>query len=395
MNNDRRHFLDGSTAPRKPLTEAKTLLVELQNREREQLQMKELQKLQTIARAKAKAWDTRYTNPKSEAQEAVFDAAVDKLSDAVRDAEDERRYEKVIDKDGKDIKKPSAALLKQLLPQRAAQLKRDASDYADWVGTAQFDRDSSKASIIIDEIKKGLARAKTTKKEEVTTEGIMKPVTEAKKIKYPEDLQYKNHRDMTPAEKQRWIAWNRAYNQAVQTRDFSGVETSPSLGTKSKEYQDAWKAWNRQRTMHAANRDFHLIKPFVAPKEKTKKKTKGGKKAYFMDYPNKYEEVTTEATDAARAKHNAAVLRAAGGAKAYQAQKMAKRPIMDREISEFVARLSAKQIILLKKLIAARIADAAALLGVKGSGYQDQGGNQIGNNRGGRGYQGGNQIGND
>lgn len=104
----------------------------------------------------------------------------------------------------------------------------------------------------------------------------------------------------------------------------------------------------------------------------------------------------TEATDAARAKHNAAVLRAAGGAKAYQAQKMAKRPIMDREISEFVARLSAKQIILLKKLIAARIADAAALLGVKGSGYQ--GGNQIGNDyrspaQIARSGQGGNQTG--
>lgn len=114
--------------------------------------------------------------------------------------------------------------------------------------------------------------------------------TEAKKIKYPEDLQYKNHRDMTPAEKQKWIAWSRAYNLGVQTRDFSGVETSPSLGTKSKEYQDAWKAWNKQRTIHAANRDFHLIKPFVAPKEKTKK-TKGAdqtKKPYFMDYPNKY-----------------------------------------------------------------------------------------------------------
>jgi hypothetical protein len=120
-----------------------------------------------------------------------------------------------------------------------------------------------------------------------------KPLTEAKMIKYPADLEHKNHRDMTPAEKQRWISYNRAYNQAVQTRDFSGIETRPSLGTKSKEYQDAWKAWNRQRTMHAANRDFHLIKPFVAPKEKTKK-TKGGKKAYFMDYPNKYEEVTTE-----------------------------------------------------------------------------------------------------
>jgi len=99
------------------------------------------------------------------------------------------------------------------------------------------------------------------------------------------------------------------------------------------------------------------------------------------------EEVTTEARDVARAKHNAAVLRAAGGAKAYQAQKMAKRPILDREISEFVARLSAKQIILLKKLLATGG-------GVQG-GYQDQGGNQIGNNRGGRGYQGGNQIGND
>ena len=129
---------------------------------------------------------------------------------------------------------------------------------------------------------------------EVGGDSIEEVMGEAKKIKYPEDLQYKNHRDMTPAEKQKWIAWSRAYNLGVQTRDFSGVETSPSLGTKSKEYQDAWKAWNRQRTVHAANRDFHLIKPFVAPKEKTKKKTKDGKKAYFMDYPNKYEEVAAE-----------------------------------------------------------------------------------------------------
>ena len=102
----------------------------------------------------------------------------------------------------------------------------------------------------------------------------------------------------------------------------------------------------------------------------------------------------TEAKDAARAKHNAAVLRAAGGAKAYQAQKMAKRPILDREISEFVERLNAKQIILLKKLIAARIAAAAELQRIR-SGYQ--GGNQIGNDYddypGYRG-QGGNQIGN-
>lgn len=100
----------------------------------------------------------------------------------------------------------------------------------------------------------------------------------------------------------------------------------------------------------------------------------------------------TEAKDVARLKHNAAVLRAAGGAKAYQAQKMAKRPILDREISEFVERLSAKQIILLKKLIAARIAAAAELLRGNQGGYQ--GGNQIGNNRGGGQYQGGNQIGN-
>ena len=85
----------------------------------------------------------------------------------------------------------------------------------------------------------------------------------------------------------------------------------------------------------------------------------------------------TEAKDAARAKHNAAVLRAAGGAKAYQAQKMAKRPILDKEISEFVERLNAKQIILLKKLIAARIAAAAELLRGNRGGYQ--GGNQIGN----------------
>lgn len=152
-------------------TEAKTLLVEYQTPEREQMQMKELQRLQTIARAKAKAWDTRSGNPKSQAQEAAFDAAVDKLSAEVRDAENERRWEKVIDKDGKD-KRPSAALLKQLAPQRAAQLKRDAEDNAGaWVGTAQFDRDSNKASIIIDEIKKGLSKSKTTKKESVTTKG--------------------------------------------------------------------------------------------------------------------------------------------------------------------------------------------------------------------------------
>jgi hypothetical protein len=146
-------------------------LNELQTIKREQEQIKELQKLQTIAREKAKAWDTRSTNPKSEAQEAAFDAAVDKLSAEMRDAENERRTKEVIDKDGKVMKKPSAALLKQLAPQREAQLKRDASDYNDWVGTAQFDRDSSKASIIIDEIKKGLSRAKTTKKESVTTKG--------------------------------------------------------------------------------------------------------------------------------------------------------------------------------------------------------------------------------
>ena len=105
------------------------------------------------------------------------------------------------------------------------------------------------------------------------------------------------------------------------------------------------------------------------------------------------EEVTTEAKDTARAKHNAAVLRAAGGAKAYQAQKMAKQPILDREISEFVERLNAKQIILLKKLIAARIAAAAELLRGNRGGYQ--GGNQIGNDYPGQyGNQGGNQIGN-
>ena len=126
-----------------------------------------------------------------------------------------------------------------------------------------------------------------------------KPLTEAKMIKYPADLEHKDHRDMTPTEKQRWIAYNRAYTQAVSSRDFSGIETSPSLGTKSKEYQDAWKAWNKQKTKHAANRDFHLIKPFVAPKEKTKS-AKQTKKPYFMDYPNKYEEVTTEAKNYAK-----------------------------------------------------------------------------------------------
>ena len=96
----------------------------------------------------------------------------------------------------------------------------------------------------------------------------------------------------------------------------------------------------------------------------------------------------TEATDAARAKHNAAILKAAGVKTINQLMaKKVKRPILDREISEFVARLSAKQIILLKKLLATGG-------GVQG-GYQDQGGNQIGNNRGGGQYQGGNQIGND
>ena len=164
------YFMDYPNKYEEVTTEAKTLLVELQTPEREQMQMKELQKLQTIARAKAKAWDTRSGNPKSREQEAAFDAAVDKLSAEVRDAENERRWEKVIDKDGKDTKRPSAALLKQLAPQRAAQLKRDAEDNAgEWVGTAQFDRDSNKASIIIDEIKKGLSRTKTTKKESVTT----------------------------------------------------------------------------------------------------------------------------------------------------------------------------------------------------------------------------------
>lgn len=142
-------------------------LNELQTHEREQMQMKELQRLQTIARAKAKAWHPKSSN--SEEQEGVFDAAVDKLSAEVRDAENERRREKVIDKDGKYMKKPSAALLKQLAPQREAQLKRDASE-GEWMGTAQFSRDSSKASTIIDEIKKGLSRAKSSKKEEVTTE---------------------------------------------------------------------------------------------------------------------------------------------------------------------------------------------------------------------------------
>mgnify|MGYP006919650033 CR=1 FL=1 len=138
----------------------------------------------------------------------------------------------------------------------------------------------------------------------------------------------------------------------------------------------------------------------LTPQEKLEVKKEAQKLKKSITYKvaeevttNEYTEPVTEAKDTARAKHNAAVLRAAGGAKAYQAQKMAKRPILDREISEFVERLSAKQIILLKKLVAARIADAAALLGMKGSVYQ--GGNQIGNDYPGQyGNQGGNQIGN-
>ena len=274
------YFMDYPNKYEEVTTEAKPLLVEYQTPEREQMQMKELQRLQTIARAKAKAWDTRSGNPKSRAQEAAFDAAVDKLSAEVRDAENERRWEKVIDKDGKD-KRPSAALLKQLAPQRAAQLKRDAEDNAGaWVGTAQFDRDSNKASIIIDEIKKGLARAKTTKKESVTTKDYKQILENAKGIMKP----------------------------------------------------------------------------------------------------------VTEAKDAARLKHNAAILKAAGVKTINQLMaKKVKQPILDREISEFVERLSAKQIILLKKLLANGG-------GVRG-GYQ--GGNQIGNDYPGQyGNQGGNQIGN-
>ena len=134
----------------------------------------------------------------------------------------------------------------------------------------------------------------------------------------------------------------------------------------------------------------------IVKKEKPKnaKGSKQTKKPYFMDYPNKYEEVTTEAKDTARAKHNAAILKAAGVKTINQLMaKKVKRPILDREISEFVERLSAKQIILLKKLIAARIAAAAELLRGNRGGYQ--GGNQIGNDYPGQyGNQGGNQIGN-
>ena len=94
----------------------------------------------------------------------------------------------------------------------------------------------------------------------------------------------------------------------------------------------------------------------------------------------------TEAKDAARLKHNAAILKAAGVKTINQLMaKKVKQPILDREISEFVERLSAKQIILLKKLLANGG-------GVRG-GYQ--GGNQIGNDYPGQyGNQGGNQIGN-
>ena len=217
MNNDRRTFLDGSNAPRKPLPAPLT---------------------EGAMKAAMEDWLTALPKP---AVKEFFGVAKKFFNP-------------------KDKKKADAKNLEILKKYKIKPLINDPSH-----------RESLNAlSCCLDMLIGGQGEMPW---ESVKVEGdsIEEVMGEAKKIKYPEDLQYKNHRDMTPAEKQKWIAWSRAYNLGVQTRDFSGVETSPSLGTKSKEYQDAWKAWNRQRTVHAANRDFHLIKPFVAPKEKTKK----------------------------------------------------------------------------------------------------------------------------
>lgn len=383
MNNDRRHFLDGSTAPRKPLP------VPLTEGAMKAAMEDWLEALPKPAVKEFFGVQKKFPNPK------------DKKTVDAKNLEILKKYKVkplIGDPSHRESLGALSCCLDMLVGGQGESVEVDGDQLNELQTRGRYLQVDPKASIAdLKADRKGREERKSKKvygmhgkvlapsaaayfKQHPRQRGLLhdpstagdnkyeEVTTEAKMIKYPADLEHKNHRDMTPAEKQRWIAYNRAYNQAVQTRDFSGIETSPSLGTKSKEYQDAWKAWNKQRTKHAANRDFHLIKPFVAPKEKTKK-----------------EEVTTEAKDTARLKHNAAVLRAAGGAKAYQAQKMAKRPILDKEISEFVERLSAKQIILLKKLLANGG-------GVRG-GYQ--GGNQIGNDYPGQyGNQGGNQIGN-
>ena len=258
MNNDRRHFLDGSIAPRKPLTEAKMI---------DEVSQRKIKGL--IAGRKRQA-----------------DAAGDQLANV------NKAYLGVTGKPKLGTIHPKTAGTVGKATQGDDRLIDAGNVFRKQEMIARRKQWDAEWRL------KG-NKGKDPRNEEVTTNEYTEPVTEAKMIKYPADLEYKNHRDMTPAEKQRWIAYNRAYTDAVSSRDFSGIETSPSLGTKSKEYQDAWKAWNKQKTAHAAKRNFHLIKPFVAPKEKTKS-AKQTKKPYFMDYPNKYEEVTTEAKNYAK-----------------------------------------------------------------------------------------------
>ena len=257
MNSDRRTFLDGSTAPRKPLPAPLT-----------EGAMKAAMEdwLEALPKPAVKEFfgvQKKFPNPK------------DKKTVDAKNLEILKKYKikpLINDPSHRESLSALSCCLDMLVGGQGESVEVDG-DSIEEVTTEGATKATKGGKIVKKEKPKKTKDAKQTKKpyfmdypnkyEEVTTE--------AKMIKYPADLEYKNHRDMTPAEKQRWIAYNRAYNQAVQTRDFSGIETSPSLGTKSKEYQDAWKAWNKQKTKHAANRDFHLIKPFVAPKEKTKR----------------------------------------------------------------------------------------------------------------------------
>ena len=248
--------------PRNEEVTTNEYLEDFQTPEREKETAREMQRAQGNARRKAKAW--RPNTSKSYNQEAEFDRAVDKLTSKVSQVEKERRSGKVFGLGGKTVAKPGTRTMSKIKGQRTAQQAADRDDReGKYMGVGEFSRSSEKATDLIAAAKKAKGRKEAV---EVDGDSIEEVTTEAKMIKYPADLEHKNHRDMTPAEKQRWIAYNRAYTQAVSSRDFSGIETSPSLGTKSKEYQDAWKAWNKQKTKHAANRDFHLIKPFVAPK---------------------------------------------------------------------------------------------------------------------------------
>ena len=230
MNNDRRHFLDGSIAPRKPLTEAKMI---------DEVSQRKIKGL--IAGRKRQA-----------------DAAGDQLANV------NKAYLGVTGKPKLGTIHPKTAGTVGKATQGDDRLIDAGNVFRKQEMIARRKQWDAEWRL------KG-NKGKDPRNEEVTTNEYTEPVTEAKMIKYPADLEHKDHRDMTPTEKQRWIAYNRAYTDAVSSRDFSGIETSPSLGTKSKEYQDAWKAWNKQKTAHAAKRNFHLIKPFVAPKEKTKR----------------------------------------------------------------------------------------------------------------------------